>query len=310
MIVTRLNGGLGNQLFQYAHAWHLAKQTEQECFLDVSEFETYRAHPLAIDHFAISARRLPESLRGRMPARYRGASRIHEAVDRLTRPLRNAESAPLRLRREKPFGFQAKQTRPENNLYLDGYWQGEAFFPDLRSELRKEFTLTKPLSQRSSEVAAQMADGNSVAVHVRRGDYVTDSEAAKIFRCLDADYYRSCLQDIQQHVANPKVFLFSNDTDWCLKNLDVGLPFVPVTHNDASTAHEDLFLISKCRHAVIANSSFSWWGAFLGEDRPRRKVYYPSPWFNPGSLDGSALGCADWISEASLFVPLEKTLAA
>ena len=108
------------------------------------------------------------------------------------------------------------------------------------------------------------------------------------FVVLDADYYRSCLQDIQQHVANPKVFLFSNDTDWCLKNLDVGLPFVPVTHNDASTAHEDLFLISKCRHAVIANSSFSWWGAFLGdgqpslgEDRPRRKVYYPSSLVQP-----------------------------
>jgi hypothetical protein len=300
MIVTRLIGGLGNQMFQYAHGLHLARQSEQECFLDVSGFDTYRLHELAIDHFAITAPRLPEPQRERLPGRYRGASRLRETAERVLAPFRKGKSAPLRLRREKPFGFQAKFASAGTDLYLDGYWQGEAFFPSMRSVLREEFTLAKPLSSQSSEIARQMADDNSVAVHVRRGNYVTDSETAKIFRCLDADYYRACLRDLQQHVASPKVYLFSNNTKWCLQNLDVGLPFIPVTHNDASTAHEDLYLISQCRHAVIANSSFSWWGAFLGEDRPGRKVYYPSPWFNLGTLDGSAIGCVDWISERSL----------
>jgi len=296
-------------MFQYAYGWHLAKQTEQECYLDVRGFDTYSLHALAIDHFAISAPRLPESQRERLPARYRGASRLREAAGRLIRPFQNAESASLKLRREKPFGFQTKHASAETNLYLDGYWQSEAFFPNMRSALRKEFTLAQPLSSQSTDMARQMAEENSVAVHVRRGDYVTNSETAKTFRSLDADYYRACLRDLQQYAANLKVFLFSNDIPWCLKNLEVGLPFIPVTHNDASTAHEDLYLISQCQHAVIANSSFSWWGAFLGEDQPGRKVYYPSPWFHPGTLDGSALGCNDWISEASL-VSIKKSLAA
>jgi len=308
MIVTRLIGGLGNQMFQYAFGLHLATQTKQSLYVDTSGFETYRLHALAINHFAISASQLPKSHRRRLPGRYRGTSRIREITDNLW-GLIQPETASLKLRREKPFGYQPHYTSPTTNLYLDGYWQGEDFFPKMRAKLREEFTLAQPLTPRSRDVAAQIVQQESIAVHVRRGDYVTNDKTKKIYRNLDADYYRKCLTDIQQHIENPKVFLFSNDIDWCLKNLDVGLPVTPVTHNNAATAYEDLCLISQCRHAVIANSTFSWWGAFLARESAARRVYYPDPWFHPETLNGSALGCSDWIAERSLPQPSGKQAA-
>lgn len=300
MIVTRLIGGLGNQMFQYAFGLGLAQETDQELFIDVSGFENYDLHALAIDNFAISGKRLPKSEIHRIPARYRGASRVQESVQSLLGRFRSAKSAPLTLRREKPFGFHSEYLAPEQNLYLDGYWQGESFFPQMQDTLRNEFALMDLLSSKSLDLSAEMADCESVAVHVRRGDYVTDSETGKIYRSLDARYYQTCLQNLKQHIRNPKVFLFSNDIDWCLTHLNVGIPFTPVAHNDATTAHEDLYLMSRCRHSVIANSTFSWWGAFLGADHSSRRVYYPDPWFHPGTLDGDALGCGEWIGEQSI----------
>ena len=321
MIVTRLIGGLGNQMFQYAYGLYLAQATQQELFIDVSGFEDYTLHALAIDNFAISAKRLPESEMHRIPGRYRGTSRVQESVQCFLGKFR--KSGSLTLRREKPFGFQAAYMESGSDLYLAGYWQGESFFPQMRAALRNEFALMDLMSSMSQDLSEQMANCNSVAVHVRRGDYVSNPETGKIYRRLDADYYRKCLNDLKQHVDNPQVFLFSNDIDWCLKNLDVGIPFTPVTHTDASTAHEDLYLISRCRHAVIANSTFSWWGAFLGntglqsESQPadsqpadsHRRVYYPEPWFNPGTLNGNALGCHDWIGEQSISDNVQRIAA-
>ncbi|MCA9229579.1 MAG: alpha-1,2-fucosyltransferase [Planctomycetales bacterium] len=300
MIITRLIGGLGNQLFQYAYGLYLANQAGQELMLDDSAYESYQLHALAIDRFAITAKRMPAECRRRIPGRYRGTTRTREAIEQFVGRFRSTRSAPLTLRREKPFGYQEAYVKPGVNLYLDGYWQGERFFPGMRDRLRREFALRDPLSSESRAVGEKMSETESVAVHVRRGDYVTDPETQAIYRCLESEYYRACLADLRQRVAGLHVFLFSNDPAWCLANLDVGVPFTPVTHNGAATAHEDLFLMTQCRHAVIANSSFSWWGAYLANDRAERRVYYPQPWFNAGTQEGGAIGCHDWIGEQTI----------
>ena len=296
MIVTRLIGGLGNQLFQYAYGLCLAEQSQLPLYLDDSAFKTYTLHALDIDRFAVTAERLPDGLRSRVPGRYRGASRLRDWLDQKT-------GRSLTLRREKPFGYQTRYLAPKADLYLDGYWQSERFFPGVEQRLREEFRPVESLSDESLRIADDMQRTEGVAVHVRRGDYVTDPEAARVFRTVGADYYRACLQDLAAAVSGLQVFLFSNDIPWCLENLDVGLPFTPVVHNDATTAWEDLMLMGQCRHAVIANSSFSWWGAWLGAQHADRRVYHPDPWFNPGTLDGSALGCESWISESDLKTP-------
>lgn len=300
MIVTRLIGGLGNQMFQYAYGAYLAKQAGQTHYIDVSAFDDYQLREMTLDRFSIQAQRLPETMRHRVPARYRGANKLFCYGQSALARAFPRDSGCFPLRREKPFGFQSKWLRPQRNLYTEGYWQGESFFPGMRDDLLDEFQLAVPISEASTATAQEMADSQSVALHVRRGDYVSVAANQKIFRTLEPEYYRRCLEDLRQHVANPRIFLFSNDIPWCMANLDVGIPFTPVTHNDASTCHEDLYLISQCRHAVIANSSFSWWGAYLAAETSTRRVYYPSPWFHPGTLDGTSIPCRNWIGENQL----------
>ena len=298
MIVTRLIGGLGNQLFQYAFGHSLARSTYQTLLIDDSAFIDYRLHPLAIDHFTISASRLSDADRSRVPGKFLRTP-VGRALDKVSRFVPGYQGV-LPVRREKPFGFRESLLARESDLYLDGYWQSEKFFPGLRGSLREEFQLREQPSETTRRLSAQMKSENSVAIHVRRGDYVTSAKAKQIYRTLDADYYRRCLLDLAAHETDLKLYLFSNDVPWCESNLDVGIPFTPVQHTDGATAHEDLHLIAQCRHVVIANSTFSWWGAYLGQLHPARRVYYPEPWFHPGTLDGSAMGCDDWISEASL----------
>jgi hypothetical protein len=299
MIVTRLIGGLGNQLFQYAFGHSLARRTYQTLLMDDSAFKEYRLHPLAIDHFCISASRLSEADRSRVPGKFLRTP-VGRVWDQFGRRMVPGYDGALPVRREKPFGFQEALLTPERDLYLDGYWQSEKFFPGLRESLREEFRLRELPSETTQRLAEQMKNENSVAIHVRRGDYVTSAKAKQIYRTLDAEYYRSCLLDLAAREIDLKLYLFSNDVPWCEANLDVGISFTPVQHTDGQTAHEDLHLIAQCRHAVIANSTFSWWGAYLGQPHVSRRVYYPEPWFHPGTLDGSAMGCDDWISEASL----------
>ncbi|KLU01744.1 Alpha-1,2-fucosyltransferase [Rhodopirellula islandica] len=299
MIVTRLIGGLGNQLFQYAFGHSLARRTYQTLLIDDSAFEEYRLHPLAINHFSISASRLSDVDRSRVPGKFRRTP-VGRAWDQFGRRMVPGYVGALPVRREKPFGFRESLITPERDLYLDGYWQSEKFFPGLRESLREELRLRETPSETTQRLSEQMNTENSVAIHVRRGDYVTSTKAKQIYRTLDADYYRSCLLDLAARETDLKLYLFSNDVPWCESNLDVGIPFTPVQHTDGQTAHEDLHLIAQCRHVVIANSTFSWWGAYLGQSHASRRVYFPEPWFHPGTLDGSAMGCDDWISEASL----------
>ena len=302
MIATRLIGGLGNQMFQYAYGFSLARRRSEKLVLDVSAFESYDLHVLAIDQFNISAARMTQAEFARIPGRYRGKSRWAERIANFAGGLQSRDKRPLRLRREKPFGFAEKYLAEGSDLYLDGYWQSERYFPGLQTELKKEFQLKRGLSDESSRVLDEIQSSMSVAMHVRRGDYVTNAETLRIYRELDAGYYRKCLNDLRQRFSNLNVFVFSNDIQWCQDHLDVGLKQRPVTHNDATTAFEDMYLMSQCDHSIIANSSFSWWAAFLGRSDAQRRVYYPDPWFNPGTLNGDSLGCANWVSESSISV--------
>lgn len=299
MIVSRLIGGLGNQMFQYAFGFSLARQTSQCLLVDDSAFESYRLHPLAIDHFTISASRLSRGDRKRVPGKFRRTP-VGRAMDSIGRRVIPGYSGALPVRREKPFGYRDCLVKPSRDLYLDGYWQSERFFPGLRDSLRQEFQLREAPSEITCRLANQMKSESSVAIHVRRGDYVTSPKAKQIYRTLDADYYRRCLLDLAGREHNLQLYLFSNDVPWCLQNLDVGIPFTPIQHTDGQTAHEDLHLISCCQHAIIANSTFSWWGAYLGRSDSNRRVYYPDPWFHPGTLDGSGMGCDDWIAESDV----------
>jgi hypothetical protein len=163
-----------------------------------------------------------------------------------------------------------------------GYWQSYRYFSDVAAPVAAEFEPVEVLSSVSQVLADRIAETPSVAVHVRRGDYVTLPSAANFHGVLPLGYYAQAMESI--HLTEPQAhfFVFSDDLAWCKAHLPGDLPMTFVGHNAGSDAWQDLTLMSHCRHHVIANSSFSWWGAWLADQRwgvTGRRVIAPKRWF-------------------------------
>ena len=286
MIITRLNGGLGNQLFQYAFGRALSIRHGAPLRLDIRDYRENPQHGLLIQNFNIDGEFLPTNHSIAAPDITRRT--------KWQRWLWNMNPSHARWVREKPFGFQPQWLKLGKSVYLDGYWQSESFFRDFSKTLRNELTLKAPPSLATQEIAAQMRQTRSVAMHIRRGDYVTDPKVAKIYLPLSLAYYERCLNDWAADQRNVRVFVFSNDIAWCKKNIRWAQPTVYVDHTTALTAYEDLYLMQQAECCITANSTLSWWGAWLGR-RPNHVVYTPANWFYPNTLDDQYLPCDGWV---------------
>jgi hypothetical protein len=160
---------------------------------------------------------------------------------------------------------------------LLGFWQSEAYFADIRRHLMKELTPNAPPAPADQEVIDLMGKGTAVSVHVRRGDYVTLQSASAYHGLCSLGYYRAAIEYVAERVENPKLFVFSDDPDWASANLVSPFPTKYVDHNSPNDAFQDLRLMSLCHHHIIANSSFSWWGAWLAEQQGI--VVAPARWY-------------------------------
>ncbi len=289
MIVTRMDGGLGNQMFQYAFGLYLAHKHQTELALDLNSYQSGPQHGYTLDRFQITAQPLTATLSQQLPKRYRRPASTESNTwlpDWLNRSL-------LRRVKERPFGFHEKYLKARAHSYLVGYWQSEKFFPGMRDELLEQFTPAARLSDDSLRVVESMQTAPSIALHIRRGDYLTHSETARIYEQLSLDYYRTSLERFAQQNEHVQVFVFSNDLAWCRKHLQLRFPTHFVDHTDQHSAHEDLIMMSRAMCNVIANSTFSWWAAYLNNRRDRT-TFAPSSWFRPGTLDGQHLPCPAW----------------
>lgn len=297
MIVSRIDGGLGNQLFQYAYGFFLARKHRCGFWLDSRTFDCQPTHGYLLDQFRIEAAEADEEILDRLPRRYRPRKSPDGKLEGWKWLLSLFSQGKLRRHKEAPFGFHPRHLNVSGMRYLVGYWQSEQFFPGLRDELLAQFSLRNPLNIASQQVLAQIQTSNSLAVHVRRGDYVTNPAAAKIYFQLGPEYYRWAINDwaLRQTDAErkPEIFVFSNDFTWCREHLVFPWKTSFVDHNQANAAHEDLVLMSAAQCCVISNSTFSWWAAWLNQ-RNGHAVYAPDNWFQPGGLDGSNIVPHDW----------------
>ena len=186
MIVSRVDGGLGNQMFQYAFGLYLARKHQTHLVMDLSSYASGPQHGYMLDHFQIEARVATLVDQRRFPGRYRTGTTCLQIPDWLNPRV-------LRRVKEKPFGFQSRYLETRDNSMLVGYWQSEKFFPGLRSELLEQFALRQPLSTKSQQVVERMVACPCVAVHVRRGDYLTNPNTARIYEQLSRIYYQRCI---------------------------------------------------------------------------------------------------------------------
>jgi hypothetical protein len=276
MIVAKLIGGLGNQMFQYAAGRALAHRYQVPLKLDKSFLEKDAAGAYTQRHFELGIFNLQP-----------------EFVTNLERDayLKNANNKLYReLYRRVPFFFTRKYiaentsaympnfTKWGPDAYLDGFWQSEKYFSEIKDTLRKEFTFKDEIDRVNAPLAERMSNENSISLHVRRADYVNDSTINHTHGTCSKEYYLHALELLSKTVSNAELFVFSDDVNWCRENFSFKIPATFIDHNQGKQSFADMRLMSCCRYNIIANSSFSWWGAWLN-NYPGKKVIAPKKWF-------------------------------
>ena len=278
MVIIKLMGGIGNQMFEYAFGAQLHALGYKVKY-DISELEQYKIH---------SGYELEKVFNLKLEY----ASEIELRKYKLT--IFNRILRKLNLHNswivQRDFAFNIRYLRLKINkiCYLDGYWQSEKYFSSITEIIRNKFTFPS-LDERNKIYLADIQNTESVSIHVRRGDYVNHSLHGGI---CDLDYYQKAIEYIKQKVKDPFFVIFSNDIEWCKQNLSIDNS-VYITDNSGDNSYKDMQLMSLCNHNIIANSSFSWWGAWLNQN-PQKIIIAPSKCFNGTSYDTTDVIPVSW----------------
>lgn len=280
MIICRFYGGLGNQMFQYATSRALAVRHQTCLVADSRPFRRYKLHGYLIDRFQTELQDSTEAdLQGLvLPPEKRGV------ISSTVWACRNR--GRLTYFSEKSLAFDPAFHKLPDNTYLRGYWQSEKYFSEIADQLRTELTRPEPVNDQNLDRVRQMADCCSVSLHIRRGDYVSNAKTQKVHGTCSLEYYRNAAQLLADRTgSDPTFFVFSDDPEWTRENLNIPFQANFVTDNPVDDPWLDLHLMKSCHHHIIANSSFSWWGAWLNAN-PDKIVVAPQRWFaDPGMND-------------------------
>lgn len=290
MVIVNLIGGLGNQMFQYAAGRALTLARGEPLHVDVAGLG------------GIGTRQFELPRIFRCVAEIASADEVRrtlgwQAAPIVKRILARPELAALRGRSfvvEPHFHFWQGIRSVPASAYLHGYWQSEKYFSDAIATLLADFSFRQPMSEVNAVWAEKIDRRAAVSVHVRRGDYVSNSKARAFHGYCSVDYYRAAVGLIAERVSGPEFFVFSDDIAWARENLDIGFPCHYVDHNRGAESYNDMRLMSLCQHHIIANSSFSWWSAWLAAS-PSGIVIAPKQWFRRAFHDTSDLIPDGWI---------------
>jgi hypothetical protein len=289
MVMVLLQGGLGNQLFQYATGRAVAARHKVPLLLDLGALEKDPRRSYRLGHYNVCAAiASPEQVAERI-GYDRKKSKLHPLrwIGRAARPLKG------HIIYARQFQFDARVMNAPANAYLAGYWSSARYFEGIAPLLRKELTVREEPDEFNAALAGQIRECEAVSVHVRRTDYVTDLGTNRHHGALGREYYAAAVEYLTARVAEPHFFVFSDDTAWTRANLAFSHPATFVEHNGAARDYEDLRLMALCGHHILANSSFSWWGAWLGTRR-EPVVVAPKRWFADGKHDTRDLYLPGW----------------
>jgi hypothetical protein len=280
MIIVNINGGLGNQMFQYAlgRALSIQKNTSLTLYIkEVTDRSNHNGFELQNVFNTTSAVATDTERKLVLGIRH---------THNLIKLLRSKKLGFLRGKHyivEDHFHYDKQIENTPKNVFLRGFWQSEKYFSVHRKEILKEFSFKNKLSDKNLKAAKKIQETTSISIHVRRGDYISNPGASKTFASLDAEYYQKALKKLNTDPIKTLLVFFSDDINWVEKNiinqLSNDYKHMIVNHNIGSESYNDMRLMSLCSHNIIANSSFSWWGAWLNRT-PGRKVIAPKKWFS------------------------------
>lgn len=283
MKIIKILGGLGNQMFQYAFYLSMANRFKH-VKADINHFENYDLHNgFEIEKvFGVKINKASSFLvkifdKENSAWKYRKLRRIMGTKNAV-------------LDEKKEFVFDNDILNNAKNLMYRGYWQNEKYFLEISDKIRSAFTFQKPLVAENLKISKLIQKTESVSLHIRRGDYVGHSLLGGI---CDLNYYKNAISIIYGKVAKPTFFVFSNDITWCKQNLKIEAANY-ISWNQGSDSYKDMQLMSLCKHNVIANSSFSWWGAWLNNNQ-NKIVIAPKRWTNDPNYDDTDICPHSWI---------------
>lgn len=293
MIIVNISGGLGNQMFQYAFGKVISIEMNKVVHFSIDSLSSYdsirrfdledafklivtRAHPQDISEVLNSWRSLP---------------RIRRILARLDN---NFLRGPHFFTEKNIHLSNPATSIGQSNAYLHGYWQSEDFFSAHKSIIREAFQFRSGASIENQKIMMSIRLGLSIGMHVRRGDYVTNSKTNAMHGVLDVKYYFSAIASLRQRLPTARIFIFTDDPDWvCTHMLDKIENSECVNINSGRNSFRDMQLMAMCDHNIVANSSFSWWSAWLNSN-PQKIVIAPQRWFSNQLLSDTFLVPSEW----------------
>lgn len=287
MIIVQLKGGLGNQLFQYAAALHLGIHHQVPVKVDTSFLYTHRQSAETPRNFDLLFINEPPTVASNDEIKAIIGNTLKTHLQKLI------PAHKRKLYKEVDFTYDNHFLEAGKNIYLKGYRQSEKYFSPISNYIKKAFQINENYTKDVSTILNQIKNEASVAVHIRRGDY-KNLALLEFHGILDANYYNQAITKIRTLYPNATFYFFSDDISW-VKNL---LPIDNAIYIDSQiskSAISDFYLISSCKHQIIANSTFSWWAAYLNLN-PNKIVIAPKKWFNNAPNNTKDLFPADWIT--------------
>ena len=289
MIIIRLTGGLGNQLFQYALGKHIALINNSKLYLDLSGLNATPVRDYELKHFNIDA----EIARKDQIEKVIGSNKYSQKITKIiSKYLPYPMKQYVTEQHSEMFHYLPGILELRSNVYIDGYWQNQKYFNNISEIIRKEFTTIEKFSENINEVLTQIQNTNSISIHVRRGDYILPTNIES-YQTYGNEYINKAIEYMLKITKDPHFYFFSDDIKWVKEN-------IPMTHKTTYVSllntqpHEDLILMSKCCNNIIANSSFSWWAAWLNSNK-EKIVIVPKIWLNNPAKNTDDLIPIEWI---------------
>tara|TARA_A100001015_G_scaffold298886_1_gene382221 strand:- start:2061 stop:2921 length:861 start_codon:yes stop_codon:yes gene_type:complete len=270
--IVKIMGGLGNQLFQYALARSNTLYNGNDLYLDTTWYDNQKEREFQLEQLNINAKIADfDLIKNFMTKKNRFLSLLNKNHYKT-------------VYEENIFSYDEDILYSKGNIYLSGYWQNEKYFLEKRGTILNDFQLKIELDDYNKKILKEINNSKSISVHIRRGDIAKDPRLKERIGTIDLEYYRFAIKKISKDQDNLKFFIFSDDIDWAKNNLNFDYEHTFLKNN---TAVIDLFLMSRCKFNITANSSFSWWGAWLNNNSDK-KIISPKFWYKDIQLQNKA----------------------
>jgi len=279
-IRIKLTGGLGNQMFQFATGFAIAKKKNVRLSLDLKYinkrklFNGFELQKIFNIYSKVSFLNKALSFK---------SINFMEILNKVDTTFYNFK--------EPHFHYTSNILNLPKHSFLDGYWQSELYFNEYTTEIKKIFNFSSKLDKSNLLVADDINRNNSISIHIRRGDFLLKQN--NNHHTDLKEYYLKAINETSKIFKNPKYFIFSDDPSWAVDNFVLDQPYIIVDINFGARSFLDMYLMSLCKSNIIANSSFSWWSAWLNNNKDKI-IYAPKNWFNDKSIRTDDLIPKSW----------------